>query len=153
MFWNFKKWFWKFKQIGNHFDIPFLWKFNIKVKNPPLPSPFLGDPPPFSSIPPFQEKTFYPHPYCQIWGSQYPPFVKGEVRTMSIYLKIHSLQSPASLAPIAFYIEHIGCTPPPLAHPHPLSAGWVEPPAKFSKKGAGLDKTSTFRGGCWERVR
>ena len=35
---KFKKWFWKFKKIRNHFDIPlFLWKFNIKVKNP---SPF-----------------------------------------------------------------------------------------------------------------
>ena len=31
----------------------------------------------------------------------------------------------------------------------PLSAGGVEPPTKFSKRG-GLDRTSTFRGGCWE---
>ena len=29
-------------------------------------------------------------------------------------------------------------------------AGEVEPPTKFSKRG-GLDRTSTFRGGCWER--
>ena len=27
--------------------------------------------------------------------------------------------------------------------------GGVEPPTKFSKRG--LDRTSTFRGGCWER--
>ena len=26
MFWNFKKWFWKFKQIGNHFDIPLFYE-------------------------------------------------------------------------------------------------------------------------------
>ena len=26
----------------------------------------------------------------------------------------------------------------------------VEPPTKFSKRG-GLDRTSVFRGGCWER--
>ena len=34
----------------------------------------------------------------------------------------------------------------------PLSAGGrgVEPPIKFLKR-AGLDRTSTFRGGCWER--
>ena len=34
----------------------------------------------------------------------------------------------------------------------PLSAG-VEPPAKFSKSGGGggLDRTSSFKGGCWER--
>ena len=49
----------------------FLWKFNIKVKNPPLP--------PLSSIPPFLQKIFHPHPYCKIWGSQspLPPFIKG----------------------------------------------------------------------------
>ena len=28
--------------------------------------------------------------------------------------------------------------------------GGVEPPTKFSKRG-GLDKTSTFGGGCWGR--
>ena len=37
-------------------------------------------------------------------------------------------------------------------HPtHPLSAGemgGVEPPTKILK--GGLDRTSTFRGGCWE---
>ena len=31
-----------------------------------------------------------------------------------------------------------------------LSAGEVEPPTKFSKRG-GADRTSTFRGGCWAR--
>ena len=37
-------------------------------------------------------------------------------------------------------------------HPPPLSAegGGIEPPTRFSK-GGGLDRTSTFRGGCWER--
>ena len=41
---------------------------------------------------------------------------------------------------------HIVCTPP-------LCWGErVEPPTKFSKRGGGrLDRTSTFRGGCWER--
>ena len=32
-----------------------------------------------------------------------------------------------------------------------LSVGRFEPPTKFSKRGGGLDRTSTFRGGCWER--
>ena len=33
-------------------------------------------------------------------------------------------------------------------HPSPpLSAGGVEPPTKFSKRGAGLDRNSTFREG------
>ena len=46
----------------------FLWKFKIKVKNPPLSK----------QSPPFLEKIFHSHPYCQIWGSQSPPpFVKG----------------------------------------------------------------------------
>ena len=27
----------------------------------------------------------------------------------------------------------------------------VEPPTKFSKRGRGLDRASTFTGGCWER--
>ena len=40
-------------------------------------------------------------------------------------------------------------------HPPPflLGAGGegVEPPAKFSEKGGGLDSTSTFRWDCWER--
>ena len=37
-------------------------------------------------------------------------------------------------------------------HPPPLSAGWGGGLAsnQIFKKG-GLDKTSTFRGGCWER--
>ena len=37
-------------------------------------------------------------------------------------------------------------------HPPPLfgGGGWVEPPTKCSK-GGGLDRTSSFRGGCWER--
>ena len=34
------------------------------------------------------------------------------------------------------------CTPPP------LSAGWIEPPTKFSKGGGAWQ--DTFRGGCWE---
>ena len=55
----------------------FLWKFNIKVKNPPS---FLAIPP-FSPTSSLSRKIFHPHPYCQIWGSQSPPppppFVKG----------------------------------------------------------------------------
>ena len=40
----------------------------------------------------------------------------------------------------------IVCTSPP------LSAAGVEPPTKFLKTGrGGLDRTSVFRGGCWER--
>ena len=40
-------------------------------------------------------------------------------------------------------------------HPSPLlsaGGGEVEPPTKFFKK-EGLDGTSTFRGGCWQRGR
>ena len=39
---------------------------------------------------------------------------------------------------------------PIVCTPAPLRFCWVEPPTKFSKRG-GLDSTSTFRGGCWER--
>ena len=45
-------------------------------------------------------------------------------------------------------VQSIVGTPPP--HPTPFSAEGVEPPSGFSKR-AGLDKTSTFRGGCLER--
>ena len=33
----------------------------------------------------------------------------------------------------------------------PLYAGEVKPPTKFLKRGGGLDRASTLRGGCWKR--
>ena len=33
----------------------------------------------------------------------------------------------------------------------PLSAGAIEPPTKFSKKGEGLDRISILEGDCWKR--
>ena len=47
-----------------------------------------------------------------------------------------------------FSISGIVCTAPPLPS---LSAGRVEPPTKFSKRGGGLGRTSTLRRGCWKR--
>ena len=55
----------------------FLWKFHVKPnpppplskQHPPIPSPLVE---PF----PFHKEYFYPHPYCQIKGSQ-SPFFKG----------------------------------------------------------------------------
>ena len=44
---------------------------------------------------------------------------------------------------IACILHAISLIPPEI----PLSAGEVEPPTKFSKRGVGLDRTSTFRGG------
>ena len=35
--------------------------------------------------------------------------------------------------------------------PFLLGGRGIEPPNKFSKRGGGLDRTSTFRGVCWER--
>ena len=37
------------------------------------------------------------------------------------------------------------CTPPP------LSAGGIEPPTKFSKRGGGLTGPQLLEGDCWER--
>ena len=45
---------------------------HVKAKNPL----FLNNPP-FKAYPTSLEKTFYPHPYWQIRGSQSPNFVKS----------------------------------------------------------------------------
>ena len=49
----------------------FLRKFNIKVNNPP--PPLSKQSLPFCPTSPFLENIFHPHPYCQIWGGQFPP--------------------------------------------------------------------------------
>ena len=70
MFWNFKKWYWKFKQIGNHFDIP-LFHENLtkKWRIPPLSkqSPLL----------PFCKKYFIPTHIAKFEEVNPPPFIKG----------------------------------------------------------------------------
>ena len=104
----------------------FLWKFNIKVKNPP----FLSNPP-FSPTPPFLQKIFHPHPYCPIWGIQSPPFVKGRggVRTMNmqqIYRRT-PYQSAISTKLQRYYFcivyrwclcPHLWVNPSFFSHPH-----------------------------------
>ena len=55
----------KLQSIVNIF-VFFIWK-RIKESNPT----FLNNTH-FSSTPPFLGKTFHPHPYCQIRGSQFP---------------------------------------------------------------------------------
>ena len=46
------------------------------------------------------------------------------------------------------FTRHPVCT-----HPPPFLLGGVEPPAKFSKRIEGLDRTLNLRGGCWKRGR
>ena len=43
---------------------------------------------PFSPTPPFLEKIFYPHVYCQIRGSQSPSLYKGLVSSNYLSCKI-----------------------------------------------------------------
>ena len=63
--------------------------FCIKISCQSKESPLSKESPSFSPTPPFLEKIFHLHPYCQTTGSQSPPphsphphFVKGEVGNM-----------------------------------------------------------------------
>ena len=48
-----------------------------------------------------------------------------------------------------YYFSNI-CVHVHSGHPPPLSAGGVEPPTKFSKRG-GLTGPQLLEGGCWEK--
>ena len=60
---------WEFKKTGKHCKYFCLLYKNFKSKQ--KISPFLNNPT-FSSTPPFLEKIFHPHTYCQIRGTQSP---------------------------------------------------------------------------------
>ena len=69
----------EFKKTGKHCKYFCLLHKNLMSKQRIL----LNNLPLLVQPPPFVEKIFHSHSYCQIRGSQSPPsFVKGEVQTM-----------------------------------------------------------------------